>query len=216
MSVTLYSYYRSSASYRVRIALNIKAVDYCTQPVHLLRQGGEQMSAAFLQINPQGLVPVIEIDGRVLTQSVAIIEYLEETRPHPALLPVDAGARAEVRSMVQLIASDLHPLNNLRVQKFLTAQGFSAQQSAEWIRHWVVQGFNALEQRLERCQTDRRYCFGSGPGVADLHLVPQVYNARRFEIELDEFPRICAINDHCLGLEAFARAVPEAQPDFPG
>lgn len=209
----LYSYYRSSAAYRVRIALNLKQLPYETAAVHLLKNGGEQKQPEYSAKNPQKLVPALEDGGRVLTQSLAIIEYLEEQYPHRALLPADAAGRARVRALAQLIACDIHPLNNLRVLGYLKdtlAAGEDAR--SQWYRHWVQQGFAALETLLQSDQTGR-FCHGDAPGLADCCLVPQVYNARRFGVDLSPYSTIVRIDAACSALEAFQAAAPENQPD---
>jgi maleylacetoacetate isomerase len=210
----LYTYWRSSAAWRVRIALNLKRLDWQAVPVHLLRNGGQQRAPAYLQLNPQGLVPVLEADGLVLSQSLAIIEYLEETRPAPALLPADAAGRARVRSLAQLVACDIHPLNNLRVLQYLQQQGgFDETQRDRWVRHWVDTGLRVLERRLAGEPATGRYCHGDAPGMADCCLVPQLYNARRFGCKLEELPTLLRIEAACGELEAFRAAVPDRQPD---
>lgn len=208
----LYNYFRSSAAYRVRIALALKGLSYDYVSVHLAK--GEQYSAQFTAINPQNLVPVLEEDGRLLYQSLAIMEYLEETHPEPPLLPKDAAGRNRVRSLALIIACEIHPLNNPRVLNYLTGKlGISEEQRLEWYHHWVRAGFGALEKRLAGEKGTGRFCHGDTPGFADCVLVPQVANAKRFEVELDDFPTILRVNQECLKLEAFQRAAPENQPD---
>jgi maleylacetoacetate isomerase len=210
----LFGYWRSTAAWRVRIALNLKGLDWESAPIHLVRDGGEQRTPAFLARNPQGLVPALEADGLVLTQSLAIIEYLEETHPAPALLPADPGGRARVRSLAQLVACDLHPLNNLRVLQLLRERfGLDERQRDDWIRHWMQEGLGALETRLAREPGTGRFCHGDVPGLADCCLVPQLYNARRYDCELDGFPTLLRIEAACGALEAFRRAAPDRQPD---
>ena len=210
----LHGYWRSSAAWRVRIALHLKGLAWDPVPVHLVRDGGEQRQPAFRQLNPQGLVPALEIDGLVLTQSLAIIEYLDETRPAPPLLPAEPAARARVRSLAQLIASEIHPLNNLRVLQFLRDRlGVDEPQRDAWYRHWVGDGLRALEMRLAREPETGRYCHGDAPGLADCCLVPQLYNARRYGCDLDEFPVILAIEAACRELDAFRQAAADAQAD---
>lgn len=210
----LYSYWRSSAAYRVRIALNLKDLSYELLPVHLVRDGGEQRRPGYLALNPQGLVPVLEHDGVVLSQSLAIIEYLEEVFPDVPLLPADTLGRARVRSLAQVVACEIHPLNNLRVMNYLKGPlGLSAEAASDWYRHWLLEGFEALERRLAAEPETGRYCHGDRPGLADAFLVPQVYNARRFEISLSRYPRTEAIDAACLALPAFRDAAPERQPD---
>jgi maleylacetoacetate isomerase len=213
-AIRLHGYWRSSAAWRVRIALNLKGLAWESVPVHLVRNGGEQRQPAFLALNPQGLVPALEIDGLVLTQSLAIIEYLEETRPAPALLPADAAGRARVRSLAQLIASEIHPLNNLRVLRYLGEQaGLDEAARDAWYRHWIGEGLAALETRLAREAGTGRFCHGGTPGLADCCLAPQLYNARRYDCELDAFPTLLRIEAACMELPAFRLAAPELQPD---
>ncbi|CAA9892654.1 putative maleylacetoacetate isomerase [Candidatus Methylobacter favarea] len=212
MPIVLYSYFRSSAAYRVRIALNLKNIDYEIRPVHLLKHGGEQFKADFLALNPQGRVPVLVVQNTVLTQSSAIIEYLEEAHPSPPLLPADAMDRAWVRSLAQLIACDIHPLNNLRVLNYLK-DSLNHDHKEAWYRHWIQEGFTALEQLLQNSAYSGQYCFGATPGLADAFLIPQVYNALRFNCDMNNFPLINDIYQHCLQETAFLNAAPEHQPD---
>jgi maleylpyruvate isomerase len=207
----LYGYALSSASYRVRIALNLKGLEVATVPVHLRR--GEQRQPEFLQLNSQGFVPALRLDdGEVLTQSMAIIEYLDETYPQPPLLPAAPAARARARALCQLIACDVHPLNNLRVLKYLEAQlGLDENARNAWYRHWIQAGFEALEQSLTRDSSKGRFCHGDAPGMADVLLVPQVFNARRFSVDLAAYSRIRAIDAACREIPAFAAAAPERQ-----
>jgi maleylacetoacetate isomerase len=210
----LYGYWRSSAAYRVRIALKLKGLRYDYRAVHLTRGGGEQRQPSYTAVNPQGRVPSLEHDGRVLTQSLAIAEYLDETWPQPALFPAGAAERARVRALAQLIACDIHPLNNLRVFQYLEKElGQPDAARSEWYRHWILEGFAALETLLTRDDGTGRFCHGDAPGLADLCLVPQVYNARRYACDLDPFPTIVRIDAACGALEAFERARPERQPD---
>lgn len=209
----LYSYFRSSAAYRVRIALGLKDLDFSTVPVHLLRNGGEQNSAAYLQRNPEGLVPTLVDDDVLLTQSLAIMEYLDETHGKPSLLPTDPLARARVRALSLHIACDIHPLNNLRVLRYL-AHDLHVEKSVrdDWYRHWIQVGFKAVEARLQEPETGL-YCHGDSPTMADCCLVPQVYNASRFDIDFAPFPTIARIAKQCDTLPAFKAAHPDAQPD---
>lgn len=211
----LYSYFRSSASYRVRIALNLKGLSCEVVPVHLLRDGGEQLRADYRRLNPDALVPSLQLDeGTVLTQSLAIIEYLEEIHPTPALLPVDALDRAWVRSIALAIACDIHPINNLRVLRYLVGEmKLSEEDKNRWYRHWVEQGLAAVEQTLAQDPRAGRFCFGDTPGLADCFLVPQIANAQRMQCDLSGVPTLLRINDACLALEAFAAASPARQPD---
>jgi maleylacetoacetate isomerase len=212
--LVLHTYFRSSASYRVRIALALKGLPYESVPVHLVRGGGEQHSAAFAALNPAELVPVL-VDGEVtLTQSLPIIEYLEEIHPAPALLPPDAPGRARVRAIAQTIACEIHPLNNLRVLQRLEASlGADQKAKSEWYAHWVELGFTALESMLSDSVATGRYCHGDTPTLADCCLVPQLYNAERFGVSLDAYPTLCRIGQTCLELPAFQQASPEAQAD---
>ncbi|WP_019674782.1 maleylacetoacetate isomerase [Arsukibacterium perlucidum] len=208
----LYSYWRSSAAYRVRIALNLKQLSFETIPVHLLKDGGQQHSAEYQQLNPNQLVPTY-VDGEFsLNQSLAIIEYLDEVYPEPALLPEDPEAKAQVRSLALDIACDIHPLNNLRVLQYLTGPlRLNDDQKTEWIYHWLHTGFNALEQRLQK--TAGEFCYGDNITLADLCLVPQMYNALRFKLDTLEYPTISRIYHHCQQLAGFALAAPEQQSD---
>src|SRR6202050_5412344 len=203
----LYTYFRSSAAFRVRIALNYKQLPYQSIPVHLLRGGGEQHSATFAERNPARLVPVLGDGALTLTQSLAIIEYLEETHPTPALLPRDAAARATVRALALGIACDIHPLNNTRVMRYLKQPlGIDEERRTAWSRRWIAVGFAALEQQLTRSGTAGHCCYGDAPTLADCCLIPQVFNAQRVDCPLEPFPTIRRIYDHCMRLEAFARA----------
>lgn len=212
----LYSYWRSSAAYRVRIALNLKGLDYQTAPVHLLRDGGEQHAAAFRRVNPLGLVPALQHGQRLIRQSMAIIEYLDETFSDQPLLPAIARDRARVRGLAQIIACDIHPLGNLRVLQYLERE-FQAtpEQREAWIRHWLALGFAAIEALLAESPATADFCEGERPGMADCLLVPQLYNARRFKLDLAPYPIATRIEANCLALETFQRAAPEAQPDAP-
>jgi maleylacetoacetate isomerase len=212
MSIILYSYFRSSAAYRVRIALNLKNIDYETRPVHLVKNGGEQFNPDYLALNPQGRVPALVVENKVLTQSSAIIEYLEEVYPNPPLLPTNAVERAYVRSLAQVIACDIHPLNNLRVTDYLKGSVKDSFQQT-WRIYWIHDGFTALEQLLDKHNYHGRFCFGDTPGMADAFLIPQVYNAQRFGCEMKSFPLISGIYENCMQEAAFSNAAPENQPD---
>lgn len=206
----LYDYYRSSSCYRVRIALNLKQIDYETLPVHLINHGGEQHQPVYLGINPQGLVPTLIENEHTLTQSLAIIEYLDEVHPHPALLPHDPYARAQVRSIAMTIACDMHPLNNLRVLQQLREQFQATEnQVLVWYHHWLKKGFDAVENTLKKLPRNHRFCYGADVSLADICLIPQVYNAIRFNFSMADYPLINDINDYCLTLPAFIQAAPE-------
>jgi len=210
----LYDYWRSSAAFRVRIALRLKGLDYEPHAVHLLRDGGQQHADAYRVINPQGLIPALKIDGALLTQSLAIIEYLDEAYPQPPLLPGNAMQRAAIRSLSLQIACDIHPLNNLRVLNRLKAQfGADETQRTAWMQHWMQLGFAALEPRLSAMSDGRRHCVGDQITMADVVLVPQVFNARRFDLPMDVYPTICRLSDAAMELDAFQRAAPQQQPD---
>ena len=209
----LYDYFRSSAAYRLRIALNVKNVSPERAFVHLRR--GAQRADEYLAMNPQGLVPaLVTDDGDVLTQSLAIIEWLEESYPQPALLPRDAAGRARVRSLALAIACDIHPLNNLRVLNYLTGTlGATDAQRDGWIRYWCDVGLEALETRLARESATGKFCHGSSPTIADVCLVPQLANARRVDLDLAPYPTLLRIESACTALPAFANAAPAKQPD---
>ncbi|MCC4117659.1 maleylacetoacetate isomerase [Aromatoleum toluclasticum] len=210
----LYTYFRSSAAYRVRIALNLKGLAWDAVPVHLVRDGGEQHQPAYLELNPVGLVPTLDDDGQLLTQSLAIIEYLDETHPEPGLLPAGAADRARVRAIAQAIACDIHPINNLRVLQYLKREfGISDAQRDAWYRHWVEVGLAGVEQLLARDKRTGTFCHGDAPTLADCCLVPQVFNARRFGCDLSAMPTVRRIAERCATLEAFRLAAPENQPD---
>jgi maleylacetoacetate isomerase len=207
----LYGYPMSSASYRVRIALALKGIEVTTVTKQLRR--GEQRAKDFLEINPQGFVPVLSLDdGQALPQSLAIIEYLDEVYAQPPLLPAAPIARARVRALSLLIACDIHPLNNLRVLQYLEGSLGEAQSARDtWYRHWIEAGFEALEETLGRDPARGRFCYGDAPSLADVCLVPQVFNARRYSVDLAPFPRIVAIDAACREIAAFASAAPEKQ-----
>jgi maleylpyruvate isomerase len=210
----LFGYFRSSASYRVRIALNLKNLRYEYRSVHLSRGGGEQFAPEFKALNPQALVPVLEDGAQRVTQSLAILEYLEEVQPDPPLLPKTAAERARVRALSLSIACEIHPLNNLRVLNYLTGTlGVSAEARAEWYRHWASLGLVALEAELAESRYVGEFCHGDTPGMLDCCLVPQLFNARRFGCDLSGYPTLLALEHHCSLLAAFRDAAPERQPD---
>jgi maleylpyruvate isomerase len=210
----LYNAFRSSASYRVRIALNLKGLGYEYAPVHLTRNGGEQWSTEFRSLNPQSLVPVLQDGEHTLTQSMAIIEYLDETHPQPPLLPSTPAARARVRALAQAVACEIHPINNLRTLGYLTGKlGLSEETKLEWYRHWVSVGLQAIETQLANSRHTGRFCHGDTPGLAECCLVPQLFNARRFNCDLSGFPTLVRIDRACNELPAFQQAAPERQPD---
>ena len=208
----LYGYWRSSAAYRVRIALNLKGLAVEDEFVHL--QKFDQRDDAYLALNPQGLVPTL-VDGNVhLSQSMAIIEYLDERHPEPALLPDDLTGRARVRQLAQVVACDIHPINNLKVLNYLTQElGVSDDDRLKWYRHWVHQSFRGLEVLVSNSPAMSKLCHGNQPTLADLCLVPQLYNARRFEVDLSAYPNLVRIDETCRAMDAFANAAPERQPD---
>jgi len=210
----LYTYFRSSAAYRVRIALSLKQLAYEAIPVHLVRNGGEQRQADYLALNPSGLVPTLIDDGNVLQQSLAIIEYLDEVHPQPALLPGSAVERARIRAIAQAIACDIHPVNNLRVLRYLVHElGVTDAQKNAWYRHWIAVGLSAVESMLATDPRTGPFCHGDTPTLADCCLVPQVFNAQRFDCDLSAMPTVMGIVERCSALDAFQRAAPAQQPD---
>jgi maleylpyruvate isomerase len=208
----LYGYFRSSAAFRVRIALNLKGLAYEQASIHLRRN--DQAKPEYRRVNPQGLVPAIEIDGHTLIQSLAIIEYLDETHPEPALLPSAPVERARVRSLAEIVACDIHPINNLRVLRYLT-HGFGRSESdiGAWYNHWIDGGFQALEGLLGSDPRTGLFCHGDQPGLADIALVPQVVNAERYRLNISPYPTIARIFAECMKLPAFEAAHPDNQPD---
>ncbi|CAJ0684596.1 maleylacetoacetate isomerase [Ralstonia wenshanensis] len=212
MSIKLYNYFRSSASFRVRIALEVKGLSYDYAPVHLLK--GEQMAPDFVKLNPDALVPVLCDGNDVLNQSLAIVEYLEETHPEPTLLPGSPSNRAHIRAIALAIACEIHPLNNPRVLKYLK-NTFNVEEEArnDWYRYWVKLGFAALEKRLSQSPLTGAYCVGDTPTLADVCLVPQVFNGKRFDVAVEDYPTLARIFEHCMAQEAFQRAAPGVQPD---
>jgi maleylacetoacetate isomerase len=210
----LYTYFRSSAAFRVRIALNLKGVAYESVPRHLLRGGGEHRRADYLAANPQGLIPALETEGAVLAQSLAIIEYLDEKYPDPPLLPGTAMQRAQIRAMALGIACDVHPLQNLRVTNYISEQfGQDDASVTRWRLHWLGLAFQAMEQLVNRHSGDGRHCYGKSVTLADVLLLPQLFSARRFGCDLEPFPRLRAVGANLETLPAFAKAAPQAQPD---
>lgn len=210
--LTLYTYWRSTAAYRVRIALALKGLSATMIPINLLK--GEHLSGAFNATNPQHMLPVLEDDGVRLTQSLGILEYLEDVYPTPPLLPSDPVQAARVRAIAQAIACDIHPLNVPRVMKYMTEQfGISEEQKTAWMQHWIREGLRAVEALLDH-SSKHPLCVGSTPTIAECCLIPQVYNAKRFGVELDEFRSISKIYSHCLTLQAFQSAAPEMQVDY--
>jgi maleylacetoacetate isomerase len=216
----LHNYFRSSASFRVRIALELKGLSYDYVPVHLAR--GDHRKEAYASIAADQLVPMLEVDGQRLSQSMAIIEYLDETHPQPALLPIDAPGRAGVRALAQSIACEIHPLNNLRVLKYLVKElGLDEEAKTRWYRHWVREGLESFERQLQVHAAQRQrtqqlasvYCHGDTPTLADCCLVPQIFNGRRFDVSFDGLPLTMAAFDACMALPAFQRAQPDHCPD---
>ena len=210
--MNLHSFFRSGTSHRLRIALNLKGLAYNYVAVDLRRE--EHLSEAFRAVNPQGLVPALEIDGQIKTQSPAIIEWLEERYPTPALLPQDADQRAHVRALAAVVGCDIHPLNNRRVLEYLRHQ-FKADETAinTWCATWISAGFDALEALLKADSQRGRFCFGESPSLADVYLVPQVESARRFKVDMTQWPLIAAVEAACMQLDAFKQAAPMQQPD---
>lgn len=208
----LYDYYRSTACYRVRIALELKGIAFDTIEVHLVQDGGEQNSSEYKAINPQSLVPSLEVNGQIITQSLSIIDYLEEIYPQNPLYPTDPLSKACAKSLALIIACDIHPLNNLRVLNQLKQQ-FKARDSdiMEWYHLWLKNGFDAFESQLTRLARSQSVCIGNTVSLADISLIPQVYNANRFGFSLDNYPLIQEINSYCLSLDAFQKAAPKSE-----
>jgi len=207
----LYTYFRSSAAFRVRIALNLKGLGYEPQFVHLAK--GEHLQPAYQAINPQGLLPALQVDGALLAQSLAIIEYLDESHPEPPLLPPDPLGRARVRGLSLIVACEIHPLNNPRVLKYVkNVLGHSQDEVDAWYRHWIADGLAKLQAELDSPGTGQ-HCHGDAPSMADCCLVPQIFNARRFQCDLAPYPTVMRVFDACMQLDAFDRAQPGKQPD---
>ena len=211
---TLYGYFRSSAAFRVRIALNLKGIAPALHFIHLLRGGGEQHAEAYRALNPQQLIPALAHDGHLITQSLAIVEYLDETVPEPPLLPKDAYGRARARELAYIVACDIHPVNNLRIGRYMKRSfGADDEQVFDWHRHWIRAGFDALEAMLARSPHTGLYCHGDTPSIADICLIPQAFNARRVKLDLDTWPIIARIEAHAMAHPAFDAAQPKNQPD---
>ena len=212
--LTLHNYFRSSAAYRVRIAMNLKGLDYDYVPVHLTRDGGMQFKEPYKSLNPQQLVPLLDDDGFQISQSLAIIEYLDEKFPNTRLLPKSPEGRARVRQIALAISCDIHPLQNLRVLKYLTGTlGASEESKTQWIHHWLSEGLAALEADLSRAPTRGRFCFGDSPSMADCTLVPQMFSAARFNVDTVPYPTLRAIYEACEAIPAVAAAHPSRQMD---
>lgn len=212
--MTLYGYFRSSTSYRTRIAMNLKGLDYDYIAVNLAQD--EQLKSEFLALNPQGLVPVLQADDLLLFQSPAILEWLEEVYPKNPLLPKDAAGRMQVRALSAMIGCDIHPLNNRRVLQYLRNElSVDEAEVIKWCNRWISEGFAALEKRLVADKTRGKFCYGDSPTFADCYLIPQVSSARRFEVDLNPYPNIVQIDAHCHMLKAFSDADPMQQPDAP-
>jgi maleylacetoacetate isomerase len=210
----LYTYFRSSAAFRARIALNLKGLVYERATIEMRPPAAQHRSPEFLAVNPQGLVPALEHDGATIVQSLAIIEYLDETHPDPPLLPAAPVDRARVRAMALAVACDIHPLNNLRVLGYLRSRLTLDEDTVNaWYHHWIREGFTALEEEAKRATGDGRHMFGTTVTLADIYIVPQMYNARRFKCDLEPYPTLRGICTHLESLPAFANAAPEMQPD---
>lgn len=213
--ITFYGYFRSSAAYRCRIALNLKGISYKFVPVHLRRNGGEQKQPNYLALNPQGLVPALDVDGTILTQSLAIIEYLDDAYPVPHLLPRDALKRAQARAFAEIIACDIHPLQNLRVLQYLKQELKKTQEEADkWCQNWIHKGLSACEALIDAQDQKSDFAFGNAPGLADICLIPQLYAAERFGVDLSLMPNLLKIQKNCNELPAFLNARPDNQPDY--
>lgn len=213
----LYSYFRSSAAYRVRIALNIKDIKYSIKPIHLLRSGGEQHHPEFHKINPQNLVPVLTHNNRNISQSLAIMEYLETYQPTPSLFPENTSNKTASQEFSLMICCDIHPLNNLRVLNYLKHGKASEIDVTQWVQHWINEGFSALETKISSTKSndEGRYCFGDTATIADCCLIPQIYNALRYDVDMSKYPMLNKVYQHCLEQPDFHQAAPEQQTDYP-
>ncbi len=208
----LYDYYRSSASFRVRIALHLKQLPYEKNPIHLVKNGGEQHASDYLAINPQGLVPVLQDGDKIISQSLAIIEYLDELHPAPALLPNDPYQKALARAWALSIVADIHPLNNARVLRYLTEElGLSEAQKNQWYQHWIAKGLAALEKNVQASPFSGDYCLGDHPTIVDIVLIPQLFNARRFNCDVNAYPTLVRIDANCQKLSAVQAAWPQEE-----
>lgn len=211
----VYTYFRSSAAYRARIVLNLKGLQADYRYVHLLKDGGQQHKPEFKAVNPQCFIPALKDEGHTLTQSLAIAEYVDEIHPEPRLLPRDPLGRARVRALALIVACDIHPLNNQRVMQYLEKEfGADAAVKKRWMQRWMGDGFAALEQLMAGNPDTGKFCHGDTPTLADAFLVPQMFNAKRFEMDVTPYPTLKRINEHCLTLKAFIDAAPDKQPDF--
>jgi maleylacetoacetate isomerase len=211
---TLYGYFRSSAAFRARIALNLKGIKPGLRFIHLLRDGGEQHTPQYKALNPQELIPALVHDGHTLTQSLAIIEYLDEIVPVPPLLPADAYGRARCREIAYVVACDVHPVNNLRIGRYIKRVfGRTDDDVFDWQRHWITLGFDALETMLSASPDTGKFCHGDAPTIADICLIPQIANARRVKLDMETWPTLARIEAHALSLPAFDAALPKNQPD---
>jgi len=210
----LYGYFRSSAAFRARIALNLKGIKPELRFIHLLKEGGQQHTAAYKTLNPMELIPALVHDGQLITQSLAIMEYLDEIVPEPPILPKDALGRARVRELACVIACDIHPVNNLRVAQYLNRElPFSDEQRTNWQRHWIPVGFESLEKMLSLSKNTGTYCYGDTPTIADICLIPQIFNARRVNLEVERYPTLSRVFAHAMQHPAFDAAQPKNQPD---
>jgi maleylacetoacetate isomerase len=210
----LYGYFRSSAAFRARIALNLKGIEPELRFIHLLKEGGQQHTAEYKTLNPMELIPALVHDGQLITQSLAIMEYLDEIVPEPPILPKDALGRARVREIACVIACDIHPVNNLRLAQYLKREfHISDEQQANWQRHWITLGFEALEKMLSLSKDTGTYSYGDSPTVADICLIPQIFNARRVNLEVERYPTLSRIFAHAMQHPAFDAAQPKNQPD---